>query len=504
MPTIEIIAGIGPLPNLSPHMSQNADQQGPKKDSQDKASKKKQGPKIEDSLKDIVALCKRRGFVFPGSDIYGGLANTFDYGPYGVELMRNLKNEWWRAFVSNRSDVVGLDSSILLHPSVWEASGHVGSFNDPLVDCKQCRTRIRADQYLEDNLGTDTSAMDLAGIQEIFTEKSAELKCPSCGSKETFTEVRQFNLMFSTTMGSTAGSDTQVYMRPETAQGIFINFRNITDSCRVRLPFGVAQIGKSFRNEIVARQFVFRTREFEQMEMEFFCKPGTQKDWFQYWSDFCLEWLYDLGIKKDNLKMRTHSAEELSFYSDNTVDIEYQFPFGWGELWGIASRTDYDLSQHAKNSKTKLEYRDPETNEVFTPYVVEPALGLNRLFLAVLADAYDVENEGTKEQRVLLRLHPKLAPVKAGIFPLQKKDGLPDIADNIYKDLAKRFPVDLDGSGSIGKRYYRQDELGTPFCVTVDYESKDDQAVTVRERDSTNQERVSMDKLAGYLFEKLG
>ncbi|MEQ9363718.1 MAG: glycine--tRNA ligase, partial [Leptospirales bacterium] len=324
------------------------------------------------------------------------------------------------------------------------------------------------------------------------------------GSKETFTEVRQFNLMFSTTMGSTAGSDMQVYMRPETAQGIFINFRNITDSCRVRLPFGVAQIGKSFRNEIVARQFVFRTREFEQMEMEFFCKPGTQKDWFQYWSDFCLDWLYDLGIKKDNLKLRTHSAEELSFYSDNTVDIEYQFPFGWGELWGIASRTDYDLTQHAEHSKTKLEYRDPETNEVFTPYVVEPALGLNRLFLAVLADAYDVENPGTKEQRVLLRLHPKLAPVKAGIFPLQKKDGLPDIAENIYKDLAKRFPVDLDGSGSIGKRYYRQDELGTPFCVTVDYESKDDHAVTVRERDSTNQERIAMDKLAAYLLEKLG
>jgi glycyl-tRNA synthetase len=310
--------------------------------------------------------------------------------------------------------------------------------------------------------------------------------------------------MFSTQMGSTAGSDMQVYLRPETAQGIFINFRNITDSCRVRLPFGVAQIGKSFRNEIVARQFVFRTREFEQMEMEFFCKPGTQQEWFQYWSDFCLNWLYELGLKQANLKLRRHSEEELSFYSDNTVDIEYQFPFGWGELWGIASRTNYDLGQHAQHSKKNLDYRDPDTNEVYTPYVVEPALGLNRLFLAVMSDAYAVENEGTKEQRVLLRLHPKLAPVKAGIFPLQKKDGLPEIADRIYQDLAKRFPVDLDASGSIGKRYYRQDELGTPFCVTIDYETKDDGTVTVRERDTTNQERVSMDKLATYLFEKLG
>ncbi len=466
-------------------------------------SKKAKSSKAEDSLKDIVALAKRRGFVYPGSDIYGGLSNTFDYGPYGSELLRNLKNEWWKAFVSQRADVVGLDSSIMLHPEVWVASGHVGSFNDPMIDCKNCKARVRADQYLEEIVGINADALDLDAIKNIFAEKHEELQCPSCGKKGTFTEPRQFNLMFATQMGAAGGTDMQVYLRPETAQGIFINFKNIVDSCRVRVPFGVAQIGKSFRNEIVARQFVFRTREFEQLEMEFFCKPGTQVEWFDYWTDFCLNWLYGLGLKRENVRTRTHSSEELSFYSDNTVDIEYQYPFGWGELWGIASRTDYDLGQHAKHAKKNLDYRDPDTNEVYTPYVVEPALGLNRLFLAALADAYDVEDEGTKEQRTVLRLHPKLAPVKAGIFPLVKKDGLPEVAEAIYRELARLQPVDFDMSGAIGKRYYRQDELGTPFCITVDYDTLEDQSVTVRERDSKNQERISMDKLADYMTAKL-
>ena len=457
----------------------------------------------EDSLKDIVALAKRRGFVYPGSDIYGGLSNTFDYGPYGVELMRNLKNEWWKAFVHNRADIVGLDSSILLHPRVWEASGHVGNFNDPLMDCKNCKSRFRVDTYFEDHLGVDTNNMGLEELVALWKEKVAELKCGDCGKSGEFTEPRQFNLMFSTRMGSAAGSDQEVYMRPETAQGIFINFKQIADTCRVKIPFGVAQIGKSFRNEIVARQFVFRTREFEQMEMEFFCEPGTQTEWFDFWVEFCENWLYGLGLKKENVKLRKHDPEELSHYSDNTVDLEYQYPFGWGELWGVASRTDFDLSRHAEFTGKNLEYQDQEQKKKYLPYVIEPALGLNRLFLAVLCDSYAVEDEGTKEQRTVLRLHPKLAPVKAGIFPLQKKDGLPEIARKIYAELAELFPVDYDVSGNIGKRYYRQDELGTPFCVTVDYDTKEDNTVTVRERDSKSQERVKIDELALYLHKRI-
>ncbi len=460
-------------------------------------------PKIEDSLKDIVALCKRRGFVYPGSDIYGGLSNTFDYGPYGAELLRNIKNEWWRAFVSSRSDVVGLDSGIMLHPEVWVASGHVSSFSDPLIDCKQCKARFRADQYLEDQRGVKTEGLKLADIVEYFEKHSAELQCPSCGTKGSFTTPRQFNLMFSTRMGAAAGADMEVYLRPETAQGIFINFRNIVDSCRVKVPFGVAQIGKSFRNEIVARQFVFRTREFEQMEMEFFCKPGTQKQWFDHWVAFCVAWLKDLGLKDANLRLREHEKEELAFYSEGTTDIEYQYPFGWGELWGIASRTDYDLKQHITHARKNLDYTDPETNEKYVPYVVEPALGVNRLFLAFLCDAYEVEKPGEKDQRVVLKLHPRLAPVKAGVFSLVKKDGLPEIAEAIHKDLSRLWPVDLDHSGSIGKRYYRQDELGTPYCITVDYETKDDDCVTVRERDSTSQARVKISELKSYLATRL-
>ncbi|MCB1324333.1 MAG: glycine--tRNA ligase [Spirochaetales bacterium] len=469
-------------------------------DRKDSGQKKQ---KTEDALKEVVALAKRRGFVFPGSEIYGGLSNTFDYGPYGVELMRNLKSEWWRAFVHNRSDVVGLDSSIMLHPEVWVASGHVNSFNDPLIDCKNCRARFRADQFAEEHLERSAANLGLEELTALFAEKNAELKCPSCGKSGTFTEPRQFNLMFSTRMGSLSGQDQQVYLRPETAQGIFINFRNVVDSCRVRVPFGVAQIGKSFRNEIIARQFIFRTREFEQLEMEFFCKPGTQKEWFEYWTNFCMDWLYGIGLSKENLRMRAHEESELSFYSEGTSDIEYQYPFGWGEIWGIASRTDYDLKQHAAHSRKNLEYTDPEDNSKYLPYVVEPALGLNRLLLAVLCDAYSVENPGTKEQRTVLRLHPRLAPVKAGIFPLQKKDGLPEIAQEIYNRLSTLFPVDLDISGHIGKRYYRQDELGTPFCITVDYETKENRTVTVRERDSTNQQRVAIDELPALLANKL-
>lgn len=455
----------------------------------------------EESLKDIVALCKRRGFVFPGSEIYGGLSNTFDYGPYGSELLRNLKNEWWRAFVSTRADVVGLDSGILLHPRVWEASGHVSNFSDPLIDCKSCKSRYRADQFLEETLGIEET-LSIEEIAEKMKENQNVLKCPNCGAKD-FTEPRQFNLMFETKTGAASGSEMTVYMRPETAQGIFLNFKNITDSCRVKVPFGIAQIGKSFRNEIVARQFVFRTREFEQMEMEFFCKPGTQKEWFEYWVDFCEDWLVSIGLKKENLKRRDHDPAELAFYSEGTVDLEYKFPFGWGELWGIASRTDYDLGKHAEFSGKKLEYNDPETNQKYLPYVVEPALGLNRLFLAVLCDAYDVEDPGTKEQRTVLRLDPKLAPVKAGIFPLVKKDGLVEIAEKIYSDLANHFPVDFDTSGAIGKRYYRQDELGTPFCITVDYDTKEDQTVTIRERDSKEQQRVKIEKLKDMIAEKI-
>lgn len=473
------------------------------KNEPDQKQKKEKATTIEDTLKDVVALCKRRGFVYPGSEIYGGLSNTFDYGPYGVELMRNLKNEWWRRFVTEREDVVGLDSSIILHPGVWEASGHVQSFNDPMIDCKKCRTRVRADQYLEEKLGSEGTNLTLEQMTHIFETKVDQLPCPSCGATGEFTQPRQFNLMFSSRMGSTAGSDMEVYLRPETAQGIFINFKNIADTCRVRIPFGVAQIGKSFRNEIVARQFVFRTREFEQMEMEFFCRPGTQKEWFDHWVDYCASFLHSLGLKKENLKVRPHDPEELSFYSENTVDIEYRYPFGWGELWGIASRTDYDLNKHAEHSKKNLEYFDQEQNEKYIPYVVEPALGLNRLFLAILTDAYEVENEGSKEQRTVLHLHPRVAPVKIGIFPLQKKDGLPEIAKEIQKQLGRLYAVEYDASGSIGKRYYRQDELGTPYCITVDYDTKEDQTVTVRNRDTTEQTRIHKDQLVAYFAEKM-
>jgi len=471
--------------------------------SENKNLNKNKKEKAEDPLKEITALCKRRGFVFPGSEIYGGLSNTFDYGPYGVELLRNLKNEWWKSFVLRRADIVGLDSSIMLHPSVWEASGHVNSFNDPLVDCRECKSRFRADHILEETLKISTANLSLEEITALFEQHAGAIACPVCGNKNSLTPPRQFNLMFRTQMGAVSTSDAGIYLRPETAQGIFINFKNIADTCRVKIPFGVAQVGKSFRNEIVARQFVFRTREFEQMELEFFCEPGTQKGWFDHWVTFCSEWLDSIGLKKDNLRIRMHDAEELSFYSENTADIEFNYPFGWGELWGIASRTDYDLKQHAQHSGKNLEYNDQENNRKYIPFVVEPALGLNRLFLAILCDAYEVEHPGTKEQRVVLKLHPRIAPVKAGIFPLQKKDGLAEIALDIYEKLSVHFPVDYDTSGSIGKRYYRMDELGTPFCITVDYTTKEDRTVTVRKRDTTEQFRIGIDELESFLMQQL-
>ncbi len=457
----------------------------------------------QQTLKDIVSLSKRRGFVYQGSDIYGGLSNTFDYGPYGVELLRNLKNEWWEKFVTRRDDIVGLDSSILLHSKVWEASGHLDSFNDPLIDCKNCHGRMRADQYLAEYHEMDTTQMDITEMVKFFEKESEQFSCPQCGKKNTLTSPRQFNLMFSTQMGSVSDESEEVYLRPETAQGIFINFRNILDSCRVKVPFGVAQIGKSFRNEIIARQFIFRTREFEQLEMEFFCEPGTQKKWFDYWITFCSDWLFDIGLQNTSIRTREHESDELSFYSEGTVDIEFKFPFGWGEIWGIASRTDYDLNCHAKKSKKNLSYYDSEKNEKYLPYVIEPALGLNRLFLAVLSDAYQIEKPNTKEQRIFLKLKPKIAPIKAGLFPLQKKDGLAEITEKIYGNLRHQFIIDMDSSGSIGKRYYRQDELGTPYCFTVDYQTKEDECVTLRYRDDGHQERIAIDEIESFLAKSL-
>ncbi len=458
--------------------------------------------KVQDALKDIVSLCKRRGFVFPGSEIYDGLANTWDYAPYGVELKKNIKDLWWRKFVTSRRDVVGLDSSILLNPKVWEASGHTASFSDPLVECKECRKRHRGDHLLEE-AGLDeavVAAMDFAQIDATIKEK--EIGCPDCGAKE-FTESRAFNLMFKTKIGVLEGTGTDVFMRPETAQGIFINFKTIAENCRQKVPFGVGQIGKSFRNEITPGNFIFRTREFEQMEMEFFCEPGTEKEWFEYWKQYCIEWLYDLGIRKEKLRMRDHEPEELSHYSNGTADIEYDFPFGWGELWGIASRTDFDLNAHMTASRKDLRYHDKVKNEKYIPYVVEPALGVDRLLLTVLVDAYRVETLENGEERTVLGFHPSLAPVKVAILPLSKKEELMSVSNEIYDSLLPYWNVEYDETQAIGKRYRRQDEIGTPYCVTVDFDTLEDQAVTVRERDSMEQERIPIAELKSYLARKL-
>ncbi|TGM76852.1 glycine--tRNA ligase [Leptospira levettii] len=459
--------------------------------------------KEEQSLKPIVAVSKRRGFVFPGSEIYGGLSNTFDYGPNGIEVLTNLKRLWWEYFVHRRDDVLGLDSSILLHPRVWEASGHISNFNDPLMDCKKCKTRVRVDKFLEDKEGE--SAATGKSLEELTnTIREKAYACPTCGTVGSFTDARQFNLMFKTSHGASEEGATDIYLRPETAQGIFINFKNVTQIARKKVPFGIAQIGKSFRNEIMARQFIFRTREFEQMEMEFFCEPGTQKEWFKYWVDYCMDWLVNVvGLKKENLRVREHEKEELSFYSDSTSDIEYKYPFGWGELWGIASRTDYDLTQHEKFSSEDLKYHDLDQKKKYLPYVVEPALGLNRLFLAVLCDAYEEEKLEKDDIRTVLRFGKRVSPMKVAIFPLMKKDGLDAKAKEIYADLRNHWYVDYDESGAIGKRYRRHDEIGTPFCITVDYDTMSDGTVTIRERDSMKQERIPVSEIKSYLIQRM-
>ncbi len=454
----------------------------------------------------IVALCKNRGFVYAGSEIYGGLSNSWDYGPLGVEFKNNVKKAWWKKFVTECPYNVGLDSAIIMNPQTWVASGHLGGFSDPLMDCKSCKSRHRADKLIEDyafqnNLDINPAGWTDEEMSAYIAEKG--IACPDCGATD-FTDIRKFNLMFKTFIGVTEGSSNTVYLRPETAQGIFVNFKNVARTTRKKMPFGVGQIGKSFRNEITPGNFVFRTREFEQMELEFFCKPGTDLDWFNYWRNFCAEWLYNLGMTKENLRLRDHSPEELCFYSKGTTDIEFLFPFGWGELWGIADRTDYDLTQHQNVSGESMDYFDAETNEKYIPYVVEPSLGADRVALAFLCDAYDEEivDPAKNDVRVVLHLHPALAPFKCAVLPLSKK--LSDKAiEEVFANLSKKFNVDFDDAGSIGKRYRREDEIGTPFCITYDFESVEDHCVTVRDRDTMEQIRMPIADLEAYIAEKI-
>ena len=470
----------------------------------------------EKTMEKIVALCKGRGFVFAGSEVYGGLANTWDYGPLGVELKNNVKKAWWKKFVQENHYNVGLDAAILMNPQVWVASGHVGGFSDPLMDCKECKERFRADKVIEDwcaqsgvELPKPVDALSQAEMKAFVDEH--QIPCPSCG-KHNWTDIRQFNLMFKTFQGVTEDAKNTVYLRPETAQGIFVNFQNVQRTTRRKLPFGVCQVGKSFRNEITPGNFTFRTREFEQMELEFFCQPGTELEWFKYWKDFCHKWLLDLGMRDENLRLRDHDPEELSHYSNATTDFEFVFPFGWGELWGVASRTNFDLTQHQNTSGKDMTYFDQETNEHYIPYVIEPSLGADRVTLAFLIDAYDEEvvgqdKNGKDDIRVVLRLHPALAPYKCAVLPLSKKLG--DKAMEIRDMLSKDFMVDYDEAGSIGKRYRRQDEIGTPFCVTVDFETVGDgehpadNCVTVRDRDTMEQVRMPISELKAYLTEKM-
>ncbi len=451
----------------------------------------------------IVALCKGRGFIFPGSEIYGGLANTWDYGPLGVEFKNNVKKAWWKKFVQESKYNVGLDAAILMNPQTWVASGHVGGFSDPLMDCKECKTRHRADKLIEDFGNEKGEVINVGGwSDEKMLEYIIENKivCPNCG-KLNYTDIRKFNLMFKTFQGVTEDAKSEIYLRPETAQGIFVNFKNVQRSTRKKVPFGVAQVGKSFRNEITPGNFTFRTREFEQMELEFFCAPGTDLEWFSYWKDFCANWLYSLGIKKENLKLRDHDPEELSHYSNATTDIEFMFPFGWGELWGIADRTNFDLTQHANHSGESMEYVDPYTNEKYVPYVVEPSLGADRVALAFLVEAYDEQDLGDGDSRVVMHLHPALAPYKAAVLPLSKK--LSEKAEEVYAELSKHFMCDYDDAGSIGKRYRRQDEIGTPLCITYDFDSEETGKVTVRDRDTMEQEYVAIEDLPKYIEEKI-
>lgn len=451
----------------------------------------------------IVGLCKSRGYVYPGSEIYGGLANTWDYGPLGVELKNNIKKAWMKKFVQESKYNVGLDAAILMNPEVWVASGHVGNFSDPLIDCKECKTRHRADKLIEEwahEQGKDMIADGMSDEQLINFIKENHIPCPNCG-KENFTDIRKFNLMFKTFQGVTEDSKSEIYLRPETAQGIFVNFKNVMRTTRRKLPMGIAQIGKAFRNEITPGNFTFRTREFEQMELEFFCKPGTDLEWHKYWKEFCENWLLSLGMKKENIRLRDHSPEELSHYSNGTTDIEFTFPFGWGELWGIADRTNYDLKQHMEHSKEDMTYLDPETNEKYIPYCIEPSLGCDRVALAFLCNAYDEEEIAEGDVRTVLHLHPALAPYKVAVLPLSKK--LSEKAEEVYSNLSKKFMCDYDEAGSIGKRYRREDEIGTPYCVTIDFDTLDDNCVTIRDRDTMEQVRVKIDELEAWIQEKV-
>ncbi|MBQ7236066.1 MAG: glycine--tRNA ligase [Clostridia bacterium] len=459
------------------------------------------------TMEKIVNLCKNRGFIFPGSEIYGGLANTWDYGPLGVELKNNIKRAWWQKFVTENKLNVGLDAAILMNPQTWVASGHLAGFSDPLMDCRECHERFRADKLIEDwanetgyVLEKPIDAFSHAEMKAFVEEHN--IPCPTC-KKHNFTDIRQFNLMFKTFQGVTEDAKNTVYLRPETAQGIFTNFVNVQRTTRKKMPFGIAQIGKSFRNEITPGNFIFRVREFEQMELEFFCKPGTDLEWFSYWRSFCRDWLLAIGLKEERIRLRDHDPEELCFYSKATTDFEFLFPFGWGELWGVADRTDYDLTQHQNTSGKDLSYFDQETNERYIPYVVEPSLGVERTVLAVLCNAYEdqVLDAEKNDVRTVLHLHPTLAPFKAAILPLSKKLG--EKADEIYSELIKSFPVDYDESGSIGKRYRRQDEIGTPYCITVDFDTLEDNAVTVRDRDTMEQVRIPVSELKNYIAEKI-
>ncbi len=449
----------------------------------------------EKTMEKIVALAKNRGFVFPGSEIYGGLANSWDYGPLGVLLKNNVKSAWWQKFVQENPYNVGVDCAILMNPQAWVASGHVGGFSDPLIDCKQCKSRHRADKLIEDfnqAQGIDQPVDGWNDEQLVSYIRDKEVACPVCGAKN-FTDVRKFNLMFKTFQGVTEDSSTQLYLRPETAQGIFVNFKNVQRTTRRKIPFGICQIGKSFRNEITPGNFTFRTREFEQMELEFFCEPGTDLEWFEYWRAFCYQWLVDFGLKPEEIRTRDHAKEELAFYSKATTDFEFLFPFGWGELWGVADRTDYDLKQHIEHAREDLSYFDPATNQKYIPYVIEPSLGADRVALAFLCSAYDEEEIAPGDIRTVLRFAPALAPVKVAVLPLSAK--LSEAAEPIYHQLSKKFFCEFDDRQSIGKRYRRQDEIGTPYCVTFDFDSLEDQSVTIRERDSMQQVRVKIDEL---------
>ena len=456
-----------------------------------------------DNMDTIVSLCKNRGYIYPGSEIYGGLANTWDYGPLGVELKNNVKNAWRKKFIQEQKNIVGLDAAILMNPETWVASGHLSSFSDPLIDCKECKTRHRADKLIEEwahEHGEDVIADGWSDEELINYINEHKIPCPNCG-KSNFTNIRKFNLMFKTFQGVTEDTTSTVYLRPETAQGIFVDFKNVLRTTRKRMPMGIAQIGKAFRNEITPGNFTFRTREFEQMELEFFCKPGTDLEWFKYWKEFCKNWLLELGMKEENIRLRDHSKEELVFYSKATTDIEFAFPFGWGELWGIADRTDYDLKQHQEHSKQDLSYMDPETNEKYIPYVIEPSLGADRVALAFLCNAYENEQLDGGDSRIVLHLSPVLAPYKVAVLPLSKK--LSEKANEVYDLLSKNFATDYDEAGSIGKRYRREDEIGTPYCITIDFDTLDDNQVTIRDRDTMEQIRMPIDKVTEYIDSKI-